>query len=889
MPLSSGTKLGPYEILSPLGAGGMGEVYRARDTRLDRSVAIKVLPESLQREVALRARFDREARAISSLQHPHICALYDVGHQDGIDFLVMEYLEGDTLAHRLLRGALPPDQVVKVGGELADALAKAHQQGILHRDLKPGNVMMTKSGAKLMDFGLAKENQGPESGALAGAAGPPTPSTPTLDLATLTSSESPLTQKGTIVGTFQYMAPEVVRGGEADARSDIFSFGCVLYEMATGKRAFDGKSHLGVLTAILEKDPEPVTALQPQVPAPLAAVIRACLNKEPDERWQSAEDLGRALLLAQEVGTQGRASEHRPALSWKVKLAAAATVLLLTAAAFLMGWSQHLTPTTPQLTSDLELPQGTMVDTLNDSVAISPDGSVIAMALLNGEGTSQLWIRQLGTGQTAAVKGTVGATYPFWSPDGGSLAFFASGKLMREDLASGVVETVCDAQAGRGGAWNQSGRIVFSPGLLTGLFEVPASGGTPTDLAIPMTANDSLRVPRFLPDGDHVLFLRFPVSGASHVEVVSLASKRSAVLMQADSAAQYSTTGQLLFARGANLVAQEFDPAQLRLSGQPMVIASGVQVDPARRTATFSISNSGLLVYGPGGAVPLKQLQWIDSSGKPTGNIGQPAGYYYEAELSPDDKLAVVLGQSYEVNLVDLATGALRPFSLARSPLEADVRWSPDGKWLANTAELPDGRRGIHIIAADGTTQSRFVYTCQGDPCAPTSWSDEGKIALEESKTAGGDPGLTIISSDDGRPLYWLPHASQGIFSPDGKWLAFESTERGKTEVYVSAIPPGPEKWQVTSGGGTIMSWPIPGSIFCSNNENKIVSIAVSSLGKEFHVGGSEIRFGGRSFPSSVDFDVSHDGKRVLAAVPAESNSSHSLRMVQNWAPRNRR
>ena len=881
MPLTSGTKLGPYEILSPLGAGGMGEVYRARDTRLDRIVAVKVLPESLKRDAALRARFDREARAISSLQHPHICALYDVGHQDGTDFLVMEYLEGDTLAHRLLRGALPPEQVAKVGIELADALAKAHQQGILHRDLKPGNVMMTKSGAKLMDFGLAKENRGPGSGALATAAGPLTPSTPTLDLATLTSSESPLTQKGMIIGTFQYMAPEVVRGQEADARSDIFSFGCVLYEMATGKRAFEGKSQLGVLTAILEKDPEPVTALQPQVPAALAAVIRVCLNKEPDD-WQTAADMRRALVLAHEVGTQGRAAEH-PQISWKLKLAAVAGVLLLTAGAFLLGRSRDVKRPLPLLTSDLELPQGTMVDTLNDSVAISPDGRTLALALWNADGASQLWIRQLGTGQTAALKGTAGAAYPFWSPDGGSLAFFADGKLMRVDLASGVLDTVCDAPGGRGGAWNQAGRIVFSPGLFTGLFEVPASGGTPTDLAIPKAATDSLRVPRFLPDGDHLLFLRFPVTGPSHVEVLSLASKRTTVLLQADAAAEYSATGQLLFVRGANLFAQDFDAAQLRLSGQPTVIATGVQVDPARRTAAFSVSSSGLLVYAPGSEVPLKQLQWIDSTGKPAGNIGQAAGYYSETELSPDDKLAVVLGQNYEVNLVDLATGAHRPFSLASSPLEADVKWSPDGKWLADTAEGPDKRRGIHIIATDGTTQSRFVYTCQGDPCAPTSWSHEGEIALEESTTAGGDPGLTIISSDDGRPLYSLPHASQGIFSPDGKWLAFDSAERGKTEVYVSAIPPGPEKWQVTSGGGNIVSWPMAGSIFYSTSENKIASVAVSSQGKEFHVGASEIRFGGRSFPSSVDYDVSHDGKRVLAAIPAESKSSHSLRMVQNW------
>jgi eukaryotic-like serine/threonine-protein kinase len=886
MGLNSGTKLGPYEIVSPLGSGGMGEVYRARDTRLDRTVAIKVLPESLKSDFELKARFDREARAISSLQHPHICALFDVGHQDDIFFLVMEYLDGETLANRLLRGALPLEQVLKIGSDLADALAKAHSQGIVHRDVKPGNIMLTKTGTKLMDFGLARGHGGLGSMVLPGAAGGPlTPSTPTVTLTALASAASPLTQKGMIVGTFQYLAPEVLQGNEADARSDIFAAGCVLYEMATGKRAFEGKTQLSVMTAILEKDPEPISTLQPLAPVALGGAIRTCLNKNPDERWQTAADLRNVLSLVNDTTTQGRtAAPAGKSISSKWKLLGALAVLLLVvAAAVIVEWL-HRAPASPVLSSELNLPAGTILDTLNDSVAVSPDGRALALALLKGDGTSQLWIRQLGTGQTTAVPGTVGAAYPFWSPDGASLAFFAGGKIMRVDLASSATQAVCEAPQGRGGTWNQAGRIVFSPGLLTGLFEVPATGGTPTDLAIPMAANDSLRVPRFLPDGDHVLFLRFPMKGPSHIEVLSLTSKRSSVLLQADAAAQYSTTGQLLLVRGSNLFAQDFDPGQLRLSGQPAVI-TGVQVDPARRTAAFSVSNSGLLVYAPGGDVPLKQLQWIDSSGKAAGNIGPPAGYYYEAELSPNDKLAVALGQNYELTIIDLATGTRKPFSLASTPLESDVVWSPDGKWLAYTAELSDKRLGIHIIATDGRTQSKLVYTCPTDPCAPSSWSRDGKmLALEESTTSGGDNGLTIISVDDGRKLYSLPHASQGKFSPDGKWLLFDSAERGKSEVYVTAIPPGPEKWRVTSGGGNGRSWPMPGTIFYTTNEDKIASVAVSSQGKEFHVGESEIKFAGRSFPSDVDWDLSHDGKRVLAAVPTESNSNHTLRLVQNWA-----
>ncbi|MGA7931734.1 MAG: protein kinase [Candidatus Sulfotelmatobacter sp.] len=575
MGLNSGTKLGPYEIVSPLGAGGMGEVYRARDTRLDRTVAIKVLPESLKNDSELKARFDREARAISSLQHPRICALFDVGHQDDIFFLVMEYLDGETLANRLLRGALPLEQVLKIGSDLADALAKAHSQGIVHRDVKPGNIMLTKTGTKLMDFGLARGRDGLGSMVLLGAAGVPlTPSTPTVTLTTLASAASPLTQKGMIVGTFQYLAPEVLQGNEADARSDIFAAGCVLYEMATGKRAFEGKTQLSVMTAISEKNPEPISTLQPLA---LAGAIRTCLNKNPDERWQTAADLRNVLSLVNDTTTQERTAPtagKRVSSKWKL-LSALAALLLAGAAAGMVDWL-HRVPALPVLSSDLNLPAGTILDTLNDSVAISPDDRTLALALLKGDGTSQLWIRQLGSGETTAVPGTLGGAYPFWSPDGASLGFFAAGKLMRLDLASSAVQPVCDAPQGRGGTWNQAGQIVFSPDLFTGLFEVPASGGIPTDLAIPKAAKDSLRVPRFLPDGDHVLFLRFPFAGPSHIEVLSLASKQSSVLLQADAAAQYSTTGQLLFVRGSNLFAQDFDPGRLRLSRQPAIIAAGV-------------------------------------------------------------------------------------------------------------------------------------------------------------------------------------------------------------------------------------------------------------------------------------------------------------------------
>jgi serine/threonine protein kinase len=505
MPLASGTKLGPYEIQSPLGAGGMGEVYRAKDTRLDRTVAIKVLPAHLSSEPELKQRMEREARAISALQHANICTLYDIGSQGGTDFLVMEYLEGQTLAERLAKGALPLDQVLKIATEIAQALEKAHQQGIIHRDLKPANVMLTKAGAKLMDFGLAK----PEMSIASRAVGPLTPSTPTMNLASLTAAASPLTQKGSIVGTFQYMAPEILQGGEADARSDLFSFGCVLYEMVTGRRAFEGKSQLSAFTAILEKDPEPISASQPLVPPMLDRVVRACLAKDPADRFQSAHDVAMDLRWMTDSGaTESAKPASRFNKSWTAALAALLFCFVILAAFAGYRWAKS-SEEPVSVHAEIPPPDKFSLDTTGDAggmPVLSPQGDKIAFVAHAGE-TKVLWVRPLSSDSAQALQGTTGAAHPFWSPDGRYIGFFAGGKLMKIAATGGPVAVVADAPNSRGGSWSANDVIVFAADFQNALVKVSAQGGTATPATVlDKTKHDTHRWPWFLPDGKHFIF-----------------------------------------------------------------------------------------------------------------------------------------------------------------------------------------------------------------------------------------------------------------------------------------------------------------------------------------------------------------------------------------------
>ena len=510
MALAPGTRLGPYEILPLLGTGGMGEVYRARDTRLERTVAVKILSQ-LSSDPARRQRFEREAKAISCLNHPNICTLHDIGHQDGIDYLVMECLEGETLAKRLEKGPLPLDQVLKYGAQIADALDKAHRAGIVHRDLKPSNIMLTPTGAKLLDFGLAK------------------PATALTDIATMTAvkAESPVTEQGTIVGTFQYMSPEQVEGRELDGRSDIFSLGAVLYEMVTGHRAFEGKTQLSVASAILEKEPAPITTIKPLAPAALDHAIRNCLVKDPDLRWQTARDLASELKWIAESGAQTPGgtpalpkTKSRQRIAW---LIAGAVVVTLIVAGI---WWRNSKPAreTMYFAAPMSFPA--------QDIAVSPNGHTMAIvAYLESARKNAIWIYELGSQEARSLADTEGATYPFWSPDSRWLAFFADGKLKKLDVSGGPVQTICDAPSGRGGTWNKDGVIVFTPNGAggVGLQRVSASGGTITPISKLDTnrGERSHRWPRFLPDGRHYLYLAANLAGQKGVDAIFVGSLNS--------------------------------------------------------------------------------------------------------------------------------------------------------------------------------------------------------------------------------------------------------------------------------------------------------------------------------------------------------------------------
>jgi eukaryotic-like serine/threonine-protein kinase len=583
VPIPSGERLGPYEIVSSLGAGGMGEVYRARDTRLDRTVAIKVLPDHFADRAELRERFEREARTIASLNHPHICTLFDVGREKGRDFLVMEYLEGETLAERLKKGPLPLEQVLRYSIEIADALDKAHRKGITHRDLKPGNIMLTKSGAKLLDFGLAKLRE---------AAAPSSP------LSQLPTINEPITAQGAILGTLQYMAPEQLEGKEADARTDIFAFGVLVHEMATGKKAFEGKTQASVIGAILRDEPPPISSLQPMTPPALDRVVRACLAKDPDERWQTALDLTRELKwVAGGVERGGGTVTVAPAVAARTTrpwLALGALVLIVALAAAM--WWRASRPSEPTMYF-----RGPTSFSPRD-MAVAPNGHTIAATGYKESARKNvIWLYEVGSQDARPLADTEGASFPFWSADGKSLGFFADGKLRKLDPDGGRAQTLCDAPSGRGGTWNRDGVI--------------ASLG-----------EQSRRWPMFLPDGKHYLYMTFDVrldSNADAIFVGSIDSNEKHLVTKASSNAAYAAPGYLVYYRDKTLLAQLFDSGTFKLKGDPVPILGEVQSLTRMGRVSFAASDGGLLVAQTSSAVSFLPIALVRSKRKPSRRLGQ--------------------------------------------------------------------------------------------------------------------------------------------------------------------------------------------------------------------------------------------------------------------------
>jgi serine/threonine protein kinase/Tol biopolymer transport system component len=910
MALTSGTKLGPYEIQSPLGAGGMGEVYRARDTRLDRTVAIKVLPEHLSDDPALKQRMEREAKAISALQHSNICTLYDIGSQDGTDYLVMEYLEGQTLAERLGKGALPLDQVLKIGAEIAQALEKAHQQGIIHRDLKPANIMLTKAGAKLMDFGLAKPGLGKPGMLISSqAVGAFTPSTPTMNLAALTSASSPLTQKGSIVGTFQYMAPELLQGAEADARSDLFGFGCVLYEMVTGRRAFEGKSQLSVFTAILEKDPEPITVSQPLAPIMLDRVVRGCLVKDPAERLQSAHDVAMDLRWIAE-STQDKAAPVEPEKqsaqfnkSWAAGLAALALGCIALAGFGGYHWARSA-DTPVSIHAEIPAPDKFSLDTTGDAggmPVLSLQGDRIAFVAHSGD-TKLLWVRSLKSDAAQPLDGTAGAAHPFWSPDGHYIGFFAGGKLMKIAASGGPAVVVTDAPNSRGGSWSVNDTIVFAPDFQGGLLKVSAQGGTATPAtALDKTKHTTQRWPWFLPDGKHFIFLATNHAGGdpkqNGIYFGSVDNLDNRLIVATDSAAQYSS-GYLLYQANRALMAQPFDPQSGTLSGTAVPVVNSLREDVGVWRSIFAVSQSGMMIYQLGSADSAKsRLVMFDRSGKPLADYDPQEATITDARallgvrdvrLSPDNR-RVAYASGNGIWTLDLERKTKTRITFDQQVVQ-EPAWSADGKSILFSTQMGGGGAvEFRSKAADGSGGEKTVIARKENNHRP-GWSPDGKYVTYLWGNGDKTVSLWIVPvAGEAKPTAVVQPPSQesNLFdyriSPDSRWVAYQSDESGQQEIYITSFPEGKGKWRVSSNGGAYPAWTGNGKeLFFKNLVDDIFVSSVTPKGDEVEVGAPQRLFHAASPGAGVSFDVSSDGKRILVN-HSEEEAQAPLQLVTNW------
>jgi len=891
MAILPGRRLGPCEILSAIGAGGMGEVYRARDTRLDRVVAIKVLPAHLADTSELRERFDREAKTIASLNHPHICILHDIGHQDGIDFLVMEYIEGETLAQRLSKGALPLEQVLQYAIEISDALDKAHRKGITHRDLKPGNIMLTKSGTKLLDFGLAKLRQDAA------------PATPPSELPTVSD---PITAQGTILGTLQYMAPEQLEGGEVDARTDIFAFGAVVYEMPTGKRAFEGKSQASVISSIISSDPPPMSSLQPMTPPALDRLVKRCLAKDPENRWQTARDLELELKWIAEGGSLARSFPVAPTRGirarWKGVSVWGGAAVLLAAIVGLAAW--NLKPLgSPQAVSrfTIMLPPGQQLAGLEigPAVALSPDGTHLAYVAIEG-GTQQIYLRPMDSLEAAPIPSTEGAGNPFFSPNGQWLGFFADGKLKKVSVSGGTAITLGEAPAPRGATWASDGVIAFAPTNVSGIQQISDAGGVPRPLSHLGKGEQGHRWPEFLPGGNAVLFAA-ATSGINftntQVAVQSIGTGERRNLIQAGTHPRYASSGHLTYLQGGSLMAVPFDPQRLTITGAAVSIVNGVLQSRAIGDAQYDFSATGSLVYVPGGVQSNQsRLVWVSRNGTEQ-SLAAPAHSYLAPRLSPDGRrIAVSIDeQDAQLWLYDLGRGTFTWFTFEGSANYFPI-WTPDGKRIAFQSNR-EGPSNIFWQLADGSGRAERLTTGEY-VTAPNSWSPDGQLlAFFEVNPITqrdiwvmrmGDPSASSGQVRKAQPFLRTQFNEGGPrFSPDAQWLAYSSDESGRTEIYVQPYPGPGGKWQISTDGGTEPVWNHSGSELFYRNRDEMMAVDIATQ-PNFTAGKPKVLFEGHYETNPVpiaNYDISTDGQRFLMLKPVEQaqGALTQINVVLNW------
>ena len=881
----------------------MGEVYRARDTRLDRTVAVKVLASQHSSSPELKQRMEREARAISSLNHPHICQLYDIGSQEGTDFLVMEFLEGQTLAERLRSGALPLPEVYKIGIAIAEALAFAHRNGILHRDLKPGNIMLTQAGAKLMDFGLAK----PLSVVSAGSGSASAP--PSFTAAATLSGPSPLTPlttAGTIIGTIQYMAPEQIEGKEADVRSDIFAFGAVLYEMAAGKRPFQGKSQLSLASSILESDPEAISTLKPQTPAAFDHIVTTCLQKNPEDRFQTAHDIK---LQLQWVATAKPATDKTAAdessnttapalptparrpLAW---MAAVIAGLLLGAMA---GFLLHRPAPAPSIRSAINPPEKSHINLTGDNAGppvVSPDGSMIAFAAASADGKTTIWVRPANSLDARQLPDTEGAIFPFWSFDSRSIAFFAAGKMKVVEISGGSAQVIADAPFGRGGAWGADGNIVYSPATQDRLYRISVNGGAPTPITtLDAAQHTSHRWPFFLPDGKHFLYLAINHDSAKSAnDTVYYASVDGSVnraLFKSKSNVIYAD-GYLLFARNEQLLAQPFNPASGTLSGDPKTIAKDVANDPTTWHMDVSAANGGLLIYGKGGGnYGSQELLWKDRATSKLSMIAEGLPEVNDFSLSPQgDRVALQMNNGVsDVWVLDLARGTRT--RLTFGPIYNNApRWSPDGKWIVYTSNR-NGKFQLFRKPSDGGGAEEELLN-DDQRLSPNDWSRDGKYILYDR----GLPGIQDIWAlplEGDRKAFQVVAATPNTFrasprlSPDGRWLTYDSNESGSIQTYVTAFKGGSGKWQVSTNTAQNPAWSHDGKeLYYVDGANSIYAVPVKEVAGALQIGAAQVEVSSSNWSSPYPlFQVSQDGKKILL-YRVSQQVSDAVTVVTNFA-----
>jgi serine/threonine protein kinase len=885
MSLPVGTKLGRYEIRSKIGEGGMGEVYRATDVKLNRDVAIKVLPETFLNDAERLARFHREAQVLASLNHTNIATIYGVEEENGVRALVMELVEGPTLAERITPGPIPLDDALAIARQVAEALEAAHERGIIHRDLKPANVKVTPEGTvKVLDFGLAKVFESEAQ---------------VTDL-----SHSPTlvkgTQAGVILGTAAYMSPEQAKGKVVDRRADIWAFGCVLFEMLSGEQTFSGETLTDTLAAVVRAEPEWETLPQ-STPDSIRRLLRRCLTKDPKQRLR---DIGEARIVVsdpqlREVSITGDVPAQAQS-TWKLVLPW--TMVLLLAAGMLaisLMYVSRAPKTQPLLRSSINLPTGFTLDQGNSSLALSPDGKRLVFAATGPDGKAQeLWIRSMDSMTIQPLPGTNGATYPFWSPDGRFVGFFADKKLKKTEVATGTVQNLCDASEGRGASWSQRDVIVFASGALGPLSEVSAAGGTPVHVTSVERNDLTHRNPHFLPDGKRLLFFRGSTSlrseKANGIYSLDLETKKVEQIANEQSEGIYVEPGYLVFVRDGNLMAQPIDAGRLRTSGPAIPIAEKVSFNSLRYTGGYSLSATGLLVFDSGSDIAKSQLTWFDIQGKSLGTLSEPASFI-SISIAPDGKraAALVLGTDTHSQLwmYDLSRGIASRFTGGTEDFSSGT-WSPDGRIVAYTTG--GGSSLLYLQPSNASSEPQKISTTESVPW-PVCWSPNGEMIIFTSQTSLGlDLWIQLLNGDKkAYPFLATPaNEIEATISPDGHWIAFTSDESGRYELYMTSFPALGVKRQISSDGADAPQWLNGGSqLAYINAERKLIFVNVNVKGQEFALGESHIMFGGKPLPSlphnpnnwDVPVYISSDSKRILLPVPVETNASPSLTLVTNW------